>query len=304
VLGSPGYMSPEQLRSSRDVDVRSDIWSIGVILYELVSGKPPFSAESITELAIRVTLDPTPPLVARMPQGFDQVVNRCLAKDPAHRYPDLANLAHALAAYAGPSGWELASAVARVLSMAPRSPAAGAGPLVPPRPMRPTPPPPGASGLVPAAAPITQPAPGPPTTIGSAASSMVTGRSRSGARWGILAGIGVIVLGAGIAIAVTRGGGEPGAAAPPPAAGVTPAAQPAAPPAVEPPAPPAPPAPDAAIAAEPPDAAVETASAKPERPEQPGKPGKPEKPRKPPGKPPVKPPVKPPPGEDFGESRF
>src|SRR5205814_3960137 len=132
VLGSPGYMSPEQLRSSRDVDVRSDIWSIGVILFELVSGMPPFRAESITELAIRVTMDPTPPLVGRMPHGFDDVVNRCLAKDPAHRYPDLANLAHALAAYAGPGGWELANTVTRLLA-GPRGTTGGMVPLAAPR---------------------------------------------------------------------------------------------------------------------------------------------------------------------------
>ena len=70
VLGSPGYMSPEQLRSSRDVDLRTDIWSIGVILFELITGKRPFNAQSITELAIRVTVDPRPPFVAPMPHGF------------------------------------------------------------------------------------------------------------------------------------------------------------------------------------------------------------------------------------------
>ncbi|HEY1548489.1 MAG TPA: serine/threonine-protein kinase, partial [Kofleriaceae bacterium] len=57
VMGSPGYMSPEHLRSARDVDVRSDIWAIGVILYEAVTAKLPFTATSITELAVKVVMD-------------------------------------------------------------------------------------------------------------------------------------------------------------------------------------------------------------------------------------------------------
>ncbi|HEY6178507.1 MAG TPA: serine/threonine-protein kinase, partial [Kofleriaceae bacterium] len=121
VLGSPGYMSPEQLRSTRDVDVRSDVWSLGVILFELVSGRPPFTAESITDLAIRVWTDPRPPFVGRMPNGFDEVIDRCLAKRPGDRFPDLASLAHALAPYAAPEGAELAAMVSRMLGVAPGS---------------------------------------------------------------------------------------------------------------------------------------------------------------------------------------
>src|ERR1044071_386858 len=121
VLGSPGYMSPEQLRSPRAVAVRSDVWSLGVILYELVSGRPPFTAESITDLAIRVWTDPRPPFVGRMPNGFDEVIDRCLAKRPGDRFPDLASLAHALAPYAAPEGAELAAMVSRMLGVAPGS---------------------------------------------------------------------------------------------------------------------------------------------------------------------------------------
>jgi eukaryotic-like serine/threonine-protein kinase len=185
VMGSPGYMSPEQLRSSRDVDARSDIWSLGVIMYELVAGRPPFNADSITEMALRVAMDPTPVFGFALPHGFDAVVYHCLEKDPTRRFQDVAQLAYALASYGGPRAGDLASAVARVLHV-PAQPVLGA----------------------------TQVATTPTTFSGT--SGAVTGippKKGKGLAIGLVA---AAAIAAGIVVFATRGGaGEPGTATAP-----------------------------------------------------------------------------------------
>jgi serine/threonine-protein kinase len=99
MLGTPAYMSPEQMRSARSVDARTDVWSIGTVLYELVEGRRPFEAESFSEMCVMVAVDPP----ARMTKAIDldPVIVRCLAKQPADRYPHVAELMRDLAAFAG-----------------------------------------------------------------------------------------------------------------------------------------------------------------------------------------------------------
>lgn len=103
MMGSPLYMSPEQMRSAKHVDPRTDVWALGVILYEALVGAPPFYAESIPELSAKVLLEDVPSMCSKrpeVPQELDAVVRRALAKDPGARYPTVADFAVALLPFA------------------------------------------------------------------------------------------------------------------------------------------------------------------------------------------------------------
>jgi len=129
VLGSPLYMSPEQMNASKHVDVRSDIWALGVILYQLVAGRTPFHSETMQELYARVLFGQPTPLDAYRsdaPPALDAVILRCLERERDRRWGNVAELAAALALHAPARARMYPDRVARVLGlqMTPVGPAA------------------------------------------------------------------------------------------------------------------------------------------------------------------------------------
>jgi serine/threonine-protein kinase len=128
VVGSPLYMSPEQMQSAKHVDTRTDIWSLGIILAELVTGRTPFHGETYAELVLKVVNGSPEPLgQARsdVPPAFERVVLRCLEKDRMRRYANVAELAQALAPFAPERALPSVHRIGRVIQTA------GLGPTTP-----------------------------------------------------------------------------------------------------------------------------------------------------------------------------
>jgi eukaryotic-like serine/threonine-protein kinase len=109
VLGTPLYMSPEQVRGGRELDGRSDLYSLGAVAYYLLTGRPPFDGEDGIGVMIAHAHDPVaPPSRGRadVPEDLEGVVLRCLTKDPAERFPDAERLEHALGECACAGDWD------------------------------------------------------------------------------------------------------------------------------------------------------------------------------------------------------
>ncbi len=105
VLGSPAYMSPEQARGRSDIDGRADIWAVGVILYEAVSGKLPFNGENYNQVMMAITLDPPVPLTTAAPSvdaEFLAIVEACLQKDRELRPASMDVVASMIDGYVAP----------------------------------------------------------------------------------------------------------------------------------------------------------------------------------------------------------
>jgi serine/threonine-protein kinase len=123
-VGSPCYQSPEQMQSAASVDERSDIWSLGLVLFELLTGYCPFESESIPETCWKVLQGPRPSLLAartRIDPGLERIFQRCIALDPAHRFRSVSHLAAALRPFAKPAAHE--SGVRSIVVPKPPAPA-------------------------------------------------------------------------------------------------------------------------------------------------------------------------------------
>ncbi|HEX3476385.1 MAG TPA: protein kinase [Kofleriaceae bacterium] len=126
MMGTPTFMSPEQCRGAGHVDPRSDVYALGCVLFTLVVGRPPFQAEGVGEIIAMHLREPAPApsqLRPGIPPEIDQLVLRCLAKDPAQRFPTAAELAIAIGGLLGsspqvPTGGYVARAAPTTLSSA------------------------------------------------------------------------------------------------------------------------------------------------------------------------------------------
>lgn len=122
VVGTPFYMSPEQAKGNREVDARSDLYSVGVIMFQAVTGQVPFHAGTFNELIFKIVLEQPPPpeyFVPDLDAGFSRIIRRGMAREPSERYQSATEMRDALSAW---------------LHSTPEPPGnlAAAGPLAPP----------------------------------------------------------------------------------------------------------------------------------------------------------------------------
>jgi|JI10StandDraft_1071094.scaffolds.fasta_scaffold37935_4 serine/threonine protein kinase len=195
VMGTPAYMSPEQCEGRGNVDHRADIYALGIVLYEMITGRVPFFGEGYGEVLVQhLTQPPPPPSTIRgiIPPHIEQVILKALEKRPEQRFPTMDEMAKAMV---DPVGYvEAHGGIAGFL----------ATPLVPTN--DPVPP---VSRLTPS--PITSamtPVPGTqttPTTLGGAAGPATSGGGKKPI--GLFIGIGVALAGAAVAAVVLMGGG-------------------------------------------------------------------------------------------------
>jgi serine/threonine-protein kinase len=131
VYGTPQYMSPEQLRSAKDVDGRSDIYAIGVILYQALTGRLPFEADSLSDLIFKIRTEAPPRLTSLRPDiplGLAAIVERAMARDRDARFRSAAELRDALLTCAGTATLDQGALATTIAAVAPPDPSSEQAP--------------------------------------------------------------------------------------------------------------------------------------------------------------------------------
>jgi serine/threonine protein kinase len=118
IMGSPQYMSPEQIRSSKNVDARADVWALGTILHELLTGAPAYVADTVPGLLAMIVADHPPPLSASRPDAppdLEATILRCLEKDREKRFANVSEFARSLERFASSETKPLIRRIGRLL---------------------------------------------------------------------------------------------------------------------------------------------------------------------------------------------
>ncbi|MGE0323890.1 MAG: protein kinase [Polyangiaceae bacterium] len=120
MLGSPLYMSPEQIRSAKTIDARADVWALGVTLYTCLAGEAPFDGEGVHGVCASIVADPPRPFPEdlELPEGLEEVLSRCLAKRPEERTPSVPALAAELSPFATKRGRLSAERISALYALA------------------------------------------------------------------------------------------------------------------------------------------------------------------------------------------